>query len=61
MLRPVVPCRMTFEWALIAGQNDDARTAHELGQLLQPLKGLCHVNTIPVRGSDSHHELLAFR
>lgn len=40
--------RMTFEWALIAGQNDDERTANELGRLLQPLKGLCHVNTIPV-------------
>jgi adenine C2-methylase RlmN of 23S rRNA A2503 and tRNA A37 len=29
---------MTFEWALIAGQNDDARTAHELGKLLTPLR-----------------------
>lgn len=40
--------RVTFEYALIAGQNDRAKTARELGQLLAPLKGRCHVNVIPV-------------
>ena len=38
--------RITFEWALIAGQNDDIGTARELGKLLQGL--LCHVNLIPL-------------
>ncbi len=38
--------RVTFEWALIAGKNDDAATAHELGRLLKGL--LCHVNLIPL-------------
>jgi len=40
--------RISFEYALIAGQNDRAKTARELGQLLAPLKGRCHVNVIPV-------------
>jgi 23S rRNA (adenine2503-C2)-methyltransferase len=38
--------RVTFEWALIAGQNDTPIQAHTLGQLLQGL--LCHVNVIPL-------------
>jgi hypothetical protein len=36
--------RITFEWALIAGENDKPNTAHELGRLLSRLRGLCHVN-----------------
>lgn len=40
--------RVTFEYALIAGQNDRPGTARELGALLTPLKGRCHVNVIPV-------------
>ena len=40
--------RVSFEWALIAGQNDDAETARELGRLLRPLKGRAHVNLIPL-------------
>lgn len=45
--------RITFEWALIAGRNDDVRTAETLGRLLSGLP--CHVNLIPLnptRGYD---------
>lgn len=38
--------RVTFEWALIARENDTPEQAHQLGQLLQGLK--CHVNLIPL-------------
>lgn len=38
--------RMTFEWALIAGENDTAEQAHKLGELLQGMLG--HVNLIPL-------------
>lgn len=38
--------RVTFEWALIQGQNDTPEQAHALGKLLQGL--LCHINLIPL-------------
>lgn len=38
--------RITFEWALIAGENDVPEQAHALGKLLQGM--LCHVNLIPL-------------
>jgi len=38
--------RITFEYALIAGQNDSPAHARELGKMLQGL--LCHVNLIPI-------------
>ena len=38
--------RITFEWALIDGENDDVETAHRLGRLLRGLR--CHVNLIPL-------------
>ena len=38
--------RLTFEWALIAGENDTEEQAHRLGELLRGL--LCHVNLIPL-------------
>jgi 23S rRNA (adenine2503-C2)-methyltransferase len=38
--------RITFEWALIHGENDTSEQAHALGKLLQGL--LCHVNLIPL-------------
>lgn len=38
--------RVSFEWALIAGKNDDGATAHRLGRLLQGMP--CHVNLIPL-------------
>jgi 23S rRNA (adenine2503-C2)-methyltransferase len=36
--------RMTFEWALIAGENDTEEQAHRLGELLRGMLG--HVNLI---------------
>jgi 23S rRNA (adenine2503-C2)-methyltransferase len=38
--------RVTFEWALIQGENDTPEQAHALGKLLQGM--LCHVNLIPL-------------
>lgn len=38
--------RITFEYALIRGQNDTPEQAHALGTLLQGI--LCHVNLIPL-------------
>jgi 23S rRNA (adenine2503-C2)-methyltransferase len=45
--------RITFEWALIAGENDNPSVANRLGSLLQGIN--CHVNIIPLnptKGSD---------
>ncbi|MBQ9383613.1 MAG: 23S rRNA (adenine(2503)-C(2))-methyltransferase RlmN [Ruminiclostridium sp.] len=39
--------RISFEFALIAGVNDDTQTAKELIRLLRPISP-CHVNLIPV-------------
>ncbi|MDE7280583.1 MAG: 23S rRNA (adenine(2503)-C(2))-methyltransferase RlmN [Ruminiclostridium sp.] len=39
--------RISFEFALINGVNDDIDTAKELISLLKPL-GVCHINLIPV-------------
>jgi len=39
--------RISFEFALISGVNDDAATAKELIRLLKPVSP-CHVNLIPV-------------
>jgi 23S rRNA (adenine2503-C2)-methyltransferase len=38
--------RVTFEWALIAGVNDDEATAHRLARLIAGLPA--HVNLIPL-------------
>ena len=38
--------RVTFEWALIAGENDSVAEAARLGRLLRGMK--CHVNLIPL-------------
>ena len=38
--------RITFEWALINGENDTVEQAQKLGQLVQGM--LCHVNLIPL-------------
>jgi 23S rRNA (adenine2503-C2)-methyltransferase len=43
--------RVTFEWALIAGENDSAEEAHRLGKLLRGM--LCHVNLIPLNPTAS--------
>ncbi|CAM9477483.1 unnamed protein product [Choristocarpus tenellus] len=46
--------RMTFEWALIQGKNDSSEVASELGRLLRPLKGMCHVNIIPLNPTEGY-------
>lgn len=38
--------RISFEWALIAGENDTPEQSHALGVLLAGM--LCHVNLIPL-------------
>lgn len=38
--------RITFEWALIRGENDTPETAHQLAALLKGM--MCHVNVIPL-------------
>ena len=53
--------RMTFEWALIHGKNDSIKTAEELGRLLAPLKGMCHVNIIPLNPTTGTFALSAHR
>ncbi|HEY0826509.1 MAG TPA: 23S rRNA (adenine(2503)-C(2))-methyltransferase RlmN [Bacilli bacterium] len=40
--------RITFEYALIGGVNDQPEHAEELGDVLKSLNMLCHVNLIPV-------------
>jgi 23S rRNA (adenine2503-C2)-methyltransferase len=44
--------RVTFEWALIAGENDTVEQAQKLGQLLHDVK--CHVNLIPLNPTDGY-------
>lgn len=44
--------RITFEWALIAGENDTPEQAHKLGALLRGL--LCHVNLIPLNPTSGY-------
>lgn len=39
--------RISFEFALISGVNDDRRTADELIKLLKPMQ-TCHINLIPI-------------
>jgi len=45
--------RVTFEWALIAHENDTPEQAHALGRLLKGL--MCHVNLIPLNPTDGYH------
>ncbi len=47
--------RVTFEWALIAGENDTMAQAHALGSLLEGL--LCHVNLIPLNPTSGYEGL----
>lgn len=44
--------RVTFEWALIAYENDTPEEAHRLGQLLSGM--LCHVNVIPLNPTSGY-------
>jgi 23S rRNA (adenine2503-C2)-methyltransferase len=47
--------RMTFEWALIAGENDTEEQAHRLGDLLRGMLG--HVNLIPLNPTAGYRGL----
>ncbi|HFQ93846.1 MAG TPA: 23S rRNA (adenine(2503)-C(2))-methyltransferase RlmN [Anaerolineae bacterium] len=44
--------RITFEWALIAHENDTPEQAQALGRLLQGM--LCHVNLIPLNPTQKY-------
>ncbi len=44
--------RLTFEWALIEGENDIPEQAHLLGKLLEGM--LCHVNLIPLNPTNGY-------
>ena len=45
--------RLTFEWALIEGENDTVEQADALGQLVQGM--LAHVNLIPLNPTAGYH------
>lgn len=45
--------RITFEWALIAGENDSIEEARALGKLLRGL--MCHVNLIPLNPTKGYN------
>ncbi len=45
--------RVTFEWALIRGENDTVEQARRLGLLLAGL--LCHVNLIPLNPTGGYN------
>lgn len=44
--------RLTFEWALISGENDTVEQARQLGQLLTGMN--CHVNLIPLNPTSGY-------
>ncbi|MFZ6027448.1 MAG: 23S rRNA (adenine(2503)-C(2))-methyltransferase RlmN [Chloroflexota bacterium] len=46
--------RVTFEWALIQGVNDTPEEARRLAAKLQTLRGLCHVNAIPLNPTQQY-------
>jgi 23S rRNA (adenine2503-C2)-methyltransferase len=58
--------RVTFEYVMIAGFNDNIEDANQLGKLLQGL--LCHVNLIPLNSTEhfaknppAHNKIESFR
>ncbi len=58
--------RLTFEWALIQGENDTLEQATALGELVQGM--VCHVNLIPLNptrgyggGPSSRERVAAFQ
>ena len=48
--------QVTFEYVLLAGVNDTAAYAHQLGELLAPLKQFAHVNCIPVNATSADYK-----
>ncbi len=53
--------RISFEWALIQGQNDTPAQAHALVKLITQPKLLCHVNVIPLNPTDDYAGAAATR
>src|SRR5437016_4889515 len=47
--------QVTFEYVLLSGVNDTAGYAHQLGELLAPLKQYAHVNCIPVNATSASY------
>jgi 23S rRNA (adenine2503-C2)-methyltransferase len=47
--------QVTFEYVLLAGVNDTPERAHQLGELLAPLKQFAHVNCIPVNATSADY------
>ena len=47
--------QVTFEYVLLAGVNDTTAYAHQLGELLAPLKQYAHVNCIPVNATSANY------
>src|SRR5258707_4453770 len=45
--------QVTFEYVLLAGVNETPEHAHQLGELLAPLKQFAHVNCIPVNATSA--------
>ncbi|QBD83621.1 23S rRNA (adenine(2503)-C(2))-methyltransferase RlmN [Ktedonosporobacter rubrisoli] len=45
--------QVTFEYVLLSGVNDTPTHAHELAELLAPLKQFAHVNCIPVNATSA--------
>src|SRR5258706_6959578 len=48
--------QVTFEYVLLAGVNDTPEHAHQLGELLAPLKQFAHVNCIPVNTPSADYQ-----
>ena len=47
--------QVTFEYVLLAGVNDTPEYAHQLGELLAPLRQFAHVNCIPVNATSADY------
>jgi 23S rRNA (adenine2503-C2)-methyltransferase len=47
--------QVTFEYVLLAGVNDTTEYAHQLGELLAPLRQFAHVNCIPVNATSADY------
>src|SRR5262245_11955754 len=48
--------QVTFEYVLLAGENDGVGQARELAALLSPLRHLGHVNLIPVNATAANYQ-----
>jgi 23S rRNA (adenine2503-C2)-methyltransferase len=48
--------QVTFEYVLLAGVNDTPQHAHQLSELLAPLRQFAHVNCIPVNATSASYK-----